>query len=98
MLAVSPKVQRRGVGSKLLDDGLREADAAGIQTVLVASDAGEPLYRKHGFLEYKKFILDLSDYKGGEGKGLSQHIVMNRPARATISELAERQSSMSPFQ
>jgi hypothetical protein len=81
-------MQRCGVGSKLLDDGLQEADAAGLQTVLAASDAGEPLYKKNGFLEYKRFYLNLSDYKGGERKGISRHVIMNRPARTTISELA----------
>jgi ribosomal protein S18 acetylase RimI-like enzyme len=35
-LATSPHAQRRGVGTKLVEDWLREADAAGWQSVLVS--------------------------------------------------------------
>lgn len=83
ILATTPKAQRRGVGTRLLEDGLREADAAGVQAVLVSSEMGESLYRKHGFLEYEIMTLNLSEYKGGEGKGSHQLVIMNRPARST---------------
>lgn len=84
ILATSPRAQRRGVGTQLLEDGLREADATGLQAVLVSSEIGEPLYRKHGFLEYEVMTLNLSEYEG-EGKGSHQLAVMNRPARSVAS-------------
>ena len=88
ILASSPHAQRRGVGTKLLKEGLREADVAGLQSVLLATRFSEPLYTKHGFLEYEIIPVILSDYKGGEGKGSHQMIVMNRPAVTPAGELA----------
>jgi N-acetylglutamate synthase-like GNAT family acetyltransferase len=82
VLVTSPQFQRRGVGTKLLEYGLREADAAGVQTVLVASQAGEPLYKSQGFVEYEVISLTLSEYEGGEGKGIVRQVIMNRPARS----------------
>lgn len=82
VIVTSPQVQRRGVGTKLLEVGLREADAAGLQTVLAATPAGEPLYKRYGFLEYEVSSVSLSDYEGGEGKGIASVVIMNRPARS----------------
>jgi hypothetical protein len=47
----------------LLEEGLQEADAFGLQTVLAATDNGELFYEKYGFPEYKTFTTNLVEYK-----------------------------------
>jgi len=79
-LVVSRECQRQGVGTLLLEDGLREADKMGLQCVLGASPAGLSLYKKHGFVEFEKMSLNLWQYEGGEGMGVVEHCIMHRPA------------------
>ena len=80
-LVVNPTCQRKGIGSLLLDEGLREIDAEGLQCVLGASQLGRGLYKKHGFIDFETLEFDLSDYEGGEGKGVDTVVIMHRPAR-----------------
>lgn len=79
-LVVAPKYQRRGIGARLLEDGLREADARGIQAVLAASPDGLGLYKKHGFVVFEALSFNLWEYEGGEGMGVAEHYIMHRPA------------------
>lgn len=51
-LAISPKYQRRGVGTMLLSWGMAQATKHRMPIVLAASADGEYLYRKQGFQEY----------------------------------------------
>jgi hypothetical protein len=67
----------------LLEDGLREADDAGLQCVLGASLEGLGLYRKHGFVEFEKITLNLWEYEGGKGMGVVEHYIMHRPAKCS---------------
>ncbi len=83
MLIVKPECQRQGIGSKLLEQGLREVDEAGLQCVLAASKEGLGLYRKFGFVEFETMKLKYWEYDGGEGLGIDDHVVMHRPARRT---------------
>ncbi|KAH8592748.1 hypothetical protein B0O99DRAFT_628870 [Bisporella sp. PMI_857] len=85
LLEVSPKHQRRGIGSLLLESGLKEADLKGLQCVLGASPEGLGLYRKHGFVTTQHMSLNLWEYEGGEGKGTVEHCIMHRPAKAQVS-------------
>jgi ribosomal protein S18 acetylase RimI-like enzyme len=78
---VSPECQRQGIGSILLEDGLKEADELGLQSVLGASTEGLGLYKKHGFVEFKQMSLNLWEYEGGEGMGVVDHCIMHRPAK-----------------
>ncbi|KFZ15977.1 hypothetical protein V502_05303 [Pseudogymnoascus sp. VKM F-4520 (FW-2644)] len=48
MLAVLPECQRMGLGAMMLEEGLREADRRGLQSILGASPYGIGLYRRHG--------------------------------------------------
>ena len=80
MLIVSPKCQRMGIGTKLLEEGLQEVDEAGLPAVLGASPYGEGLYKKFGFQEFEDFSVNLWEYAGGEGCGVARHVVMHRPA------------------
>ena len=81
VLVVSPKCQRMGIGTKLLEEGLREVDDAGWQAVLGASPDGEGLYKKFGFQEFDFMERNLWEYEGGEGCGIARHVVMHRPAK-----------------
>lgn len=81
ILVVSPECQRQGIGTILLEDGLKEADELGLQCVLGASPEGLGLYKKHGFSEFKNMSLNLWEYEGGEGMGVVDHCIMHRPAK-----------------
>lgn len=51
LVGVLPSEQRRGIAGALMDAVLALAEARGVATLLLdASDAGEPLYRKLGFV------------------------------------------------
>jgi hypothetical protein len=64
----------------LLEDGLREVDALGLQAVLGASPEGLGLYKKYGFVDYEVMDFNLWEYEGGEGMGVARHVIMHRPA------------------
>lgn len=74
--------QRQGIGTLLLEAGLRKADDAGLQCVLGASPQGLRLYKKYGFVEFEHMSLNLWEYEGGEGMGVLDHCIMHRPAKS----------------
>jgi N-acetylglutamate synthase-like GNAT family acetyltransferase len=78
---VSPKWQRRGIGKMLLENGLKEADELGLQSVLGASKSGKGLYKKYGFVEFEIMEIKLWEYEGGEGMSLDHQVVMHRSAQ-----------------
>jgi GNAT superfamily N-acetyltransferase len=57
-LAVSPKYQRRGVGSMLVDVGLELAKRDNISSLLESSRVGEKLYSKKGYKILSQFYLN----------------------------------------
>lgn len=85
-LVISPSHQRRGIGSMLLEAGLREVDSFGLQCVLAASPEGEGLYKRFGFTEFEVMTLNLWEYAGGEGLGPARHCVMHRPVQSKGSK------------
>ncbi|KAI6710856.1 acetyltransferase [Diplocarpon mali] len=87
-IIVAPEHQRRGIGSQLLEQGLREVDEAGLQCVLAASKEGLELYKRFGFVEYETMSLKLWEYKGGGGLGEDHHVVMHRPAKERVQNAA----------
>ncbi|KAL3421584.1 hypothetical protein PVAG01_08030 [Phlyctema vagabunda] len=64
ILAVRPKYQRQGVGSKLLARGLELADRNNSKTFIQASPTGLSLYLRHGWEEVDEIVLDFSSYGG----------------------------------
>ncbi|OKL64432.1 hypothetical protein UA08_01109 [Talaromyces atroroseus] len=60
VLAVHPNHQKKGIGRKLLQWGLDEADRLGLIAYLEASNEGRPLYEQSGFEAVKKVSMDLT--------------------------------------
>ncbi|KAH9218782.1 hypothetical protein DL95DRAFT_385010, partial [Leptodontidium sp. 2 PMI_412] len=53
-LIVAPENQRQGIGSQLLEAGLKEVDRLGLRCVLASSKEGLGLYKRFGFVEFEK--------------------------------------------
>lgn len=79
-LVVSPNYQRRGIGAKLFEDGLKSADEAGLQVILGASQEGSGLYKKYGCIEHEITSFNLWEYEGGEGLEVHTNAWLSRPA------------------
>ena len=79
MLATEPKYQHNGAGTMLLEEILREADNAGLEVYLEATDTAKPLYEKHGFEEITELRFEPSEY-GVKGLGIERQTVMVRGA------------------
>lgn len=79
-LYVDPAYQRQGIGTKLLEEGLKDVDERGLQCVLGSSKEGKGVYKRFGFVEVETMVIDLEEY-GGVGMGMDEHVLMNRPGR-----------------
>ncbi|KAF7590085.1 hypothetical protein BBP40_003287 [Aspergillus hancockii] len=66
MLATLPEYQGQGVGTKLLQWGVQQADAHNARIYLEATMEGYPLYRKYGWQPLEELLLDYAQY-GGKG-------------------------------
>ncbi|TGO86756.1 hypothetical protein BPOR_0279g00110 [Botrytis porri] len=84
ILVIHPSHQRRGIGTLLLEQGLKFADEKSLQVVLGASPWGIGLYRKYGFVDVHCMDVRLDRYEGGEGMGSTRHVIMRRPPRGGI--------------
>ena len=80
LLTVVPEAQRRGVGSALLREGLKEADRRGLPAFIEASPAGLGLYKKFGWEEMLKTTVNLKAYGGEDVECVTVGLV--RPAGA----------------
>lgn len=79
MLATAPRHQHQGAGTMLLEEILTEADDAGIEVYLEATDTARPLYEKHGFEAITELRFDPGKY-GLKGVGVERQTVMVRGA------------------
>ncbi|KAM3075790.1 hypothetical protein ACMFMG_007917 [Clarireedia jacksonii] len=77
ILVVHPFHQGKGIGTLLLQEGLRQADELGVPVWLEASEKGRPLYRKLGFNDVKTIKIDLAEWGG---VGIDEHVCMLREA------------------
>jgi GNAT superfamily N-acetyltransferase len=83
ILAVLPTYQRLGLGAALLAPVLRLADREGKKTYIEASEAGEKLYGRLGWVETGDTIsLDFTGF-GAEGK-VDILLMMREPGAGII--------------
>lgn len=64
-IAVDPQYDGQGVGSQLLKWGTTEADRTGAFSWVHSSEAGWPLFEKHGFKEVDRLTFDLDEWAVG---------------------------------
>ncbi|KAI7549252.1 hypothetical protein KC331_g3912 [Hortaea werneckii] len=62
MLATLPCHQHKGAGTMLLNDICNDADEAGLEVYLEATDTAKPLYLKHGFVAVNEIRFDPARY------------------------------------
>ena len=68
-MAVIPEYQGRGIGRLLFERLVKTLESRGCTTMMLdATDAGEPLYRKFGFVEWARTF----DMGRGPGAGIAQ--------------------------
>lgn len=79
MVATQPAYQHMGAGTMLLQDIVAEADAAGIECYLEATDTAKPLYEKHGFVTVNELRFDPAAY-GVQGFSIERQTIMVRGA------------------
>ncbi|KAK4508406.1 hypothetical protein PRZ48_002144 [Zasmidium cellare] len=79
MVATEPRYQHHGAGTMLLEDILAEADTAGLECYLEATDTAKPLYERHGFVTVNELRFDPAVY-GVEGFKRERQTIMVRGA------------------
>lgn len=82
MLATQPSYQHHGAGTMLLEQILGDADEAGIECYLEATDTAKPLYERHGFVTVNEIRFDPAAY-GVEGFNVERQTIMVRGALDT---------------
>ncbi|OTA33835.1 hypothetical protein BTJ68_05744 [Hortaea werneckii EXF-2000] len=94
MLATLPCHQHKGAGTMLLNAICNDADEAGLDAYLEATDTAKPLYLKHGFVAVNEIRFDPARY-GCFGIGKERQTIM---VRGAIGEDGERRSVRSWFE
>ena len=84
ILAISPEYQGKGIGSKLLQWGTQRADARNARIYLEATIEGYPLYRKYGWHEVDRLVIDYAQY-GGTGQ-ITFVLMMRDPQSPAVTQ------------
>jgi GNAT superfamily N-acetyltransferase len=82
---VHPAYQRQGVGSLLLQVGIKRADEQQAKIWLTSTPQAVPAYQKSGWEVKEIYTLDLGKHGG---TGTYNRAWMVRPPRQTIHEMA----------
>ncbi|KAL8818295.1 MAG: hypothetical protein Q9191_007974 [Dirinaria sp. TL-2023a] len=82
ILAVDPKHQRRGGGTKLMEWGVKLADEVGAEMCVEASPAGKQLYERHGFRVTEKVVL-MVPQKWAD-RPVVEYVFMRRPMTTAV--------------
>ncbi|KPM45586.1 hypothetical protein AK830_g924 [Neonectria ditissima] len=64
-VAVDPAYEGQGIGSQLIRWGTKQADRLGAFSWVHASEAGWPLFEKHGYKEVERLTVDLDEWAVG---------------------------------
>lgn len=78
VLSVHPNHQRKGVGKKLLQWGIKQAAEENKEVFLLSSPEGRPLYLSQGFRTLKEFMLC--------GTLPSYSMILSPPTSTEVSE------------
>jgi len=81
-LVVDPEWQRRGIGERLLRGVLSIVDEKGWEAFIDASPAGLGLYKKLGWEEVGRKVVDLGAYGGEKGTLATNVSLVRKPKRA----------------
>ncbi len=63
-IATDPSRQRSGIGSLLLESGIKEAEKAGVACYVMSTEAGLRLYQKYGFKIVKRVVQSVEEWGG----------------------------------
>lgn len=84
-IATRREWQGKGAGGMLIRWGLERSDREGTETYLEASPQGVPVYKRFGFEEVERFVVDLT----GKGEGVLElgekefvEVFMVRPGKS----------------
>ena len=78
-LVVEPGWERRGVGRKILEWGLREADEMKLPCFISASPKGKGLYERLGWVEVGRVSIDEGDFGGERGRVHATSCMIREP-------------------
>ena len=78
-LVVEPGWERRGVGKRILEWGLREADERGLPCLISASPKGKGLYERLGWVEQTRVDIDEGDFGGRSGRIYTTSLMVREP-------------------
>lgn len=80
-LTTHPDYWRQGVGSMLVQSGLRVADQYGIKTYVMSEPAGLKVYLNHGFRVVDEITVEYAKFGGTEP---TTHYFLVREAAAVV--------------
>lgn len=85
ILCVSPEYQRMGIGGKLLEWGLQQADREGVECWIDSSPFGLGLYKKFGWKEVGYLDIELGKWGGEQGKVRRTVHMVRQPRSSAVS-------------
>jgi GNAT superfamily N-acetyltransferase len=78
-LFVRPEFQRKGLGGRLVEWGLRKAEKKGLQVYIEATEMGLPVYLRYGMVEVDRVDVDLEPYGATNGEW-NRYALLHKPA------------------
>ena len=82
IVGTSPKFQRKGAGSELLQYGCERADEQGVEAFLEAAPDALPLYQKFGFRTAASMHTTIKFEQSPEGEIYTETFMIREPRKA----------------
>jgi len=82
-LYVRPEFQRKGLGERLVELGMKKADELGLSAYTEASEKGLGLYLRHGFEEVDRESVNLEPW-GGKKREVNSYGLLLRETRGKV--------------